>query len=394
LDPRLSLLKLASVSSSHVSFPTRALFSRFGSAEEILRASPAEWETTEGVLPYTVRRLREVRDDSEAAVMLARLEEGGMRPVSFVDLEYPENLTRIPDPPPVLFLRGQPRAEDRGAVAVVGARKASAYGIAVCRSLVAGLVGRGVCIVSGLALGIDAAAHWACLERGGRTLGVLGTGLDVPYPKENLPLFQRIPSQGVLISEFPPGTRARPENFPRRNRIISGLSLGVLVVEASRKSGTLITVRMALEQGREVFAVPGDIRSPLSKGTHRLIQQGAKLVDSLEDILEELPALAGREHPDSVGVGQPETREDPRPWGSEDRTVQSGGAAWTKAVSLAGGEEAEQVVGQLGEEGTLIDTLLERTGWPLEKLNGLLTELELLGRVRRLPGNRIGRCVT
>ena len=190
---------------------------------------------------------------------------------------------------------------DRGALAVIGSRKASAYGTRVCERLVRDLAAKGYCIVSGMARGIDSVAHWACIENNGRTLGVLGTGLDIAYPKQNLALFERIPLQGALISEFLPGTPARPENFPRRNRMISGLSRGVLVVEASERSGTMITVRMALEQGREVFAVPGDIRSLLSRGTHRLIKNGAKLVEGVDDILEEFGEIvAGNQFPGLV----------------------------------------------------------------------------------------------
>lgn len=393
-DPRLSLLKLAAAAVPQVPFPTRALFARFGSVEGILQASSSEWESTEGIRAPTLRRLLESREGFRGESLLPRLDKQRMRLISFADSEYPENLKGIPDPPPVLFLQGELRAEDARALAVVGSRRASAYGIAVCERLVRELAAEGYAIVSGLARGIDAAAHWACLERGGRAIAVVGTGLDVPYPKVNTPLFQRIPSQGVLVSEFLPGTQARPENFPRRNRIISGLALGVLVVEASERSGTLITVRMALEQGREVFSVPGDIRSPLSRGTHKLIKQGAKLVECLEDILEEMPGRIGHERPgpqagEEIGMQDRGSSAESR---ERRETTRVSSAAWAGGAVLPLSGEAAEVVGLLSDEGILIDTLIERSGWPLEKLNGMLTELELLGRVKRLPGNRIARC--
>jgi len=263
--------------------------------------------------------------------------------------------------------------EDERAIAVIGSRKASAYGISVCRRLVRALVDHGFSIVSGMARGVDAAAHWAALEWGGRTLAVLGTGVDVVYPKTNRRVFQGILGCGALISEFLPGTQALAKNFPRRNRIISGMALGVLVVEAAERSGTMITVRTALEQGREVFSVPGDIRSPVSRGTHRLIKEGAKLVEGIGDILEEFPSYREGTFVLSPGVscghvGSPVSQEQPA---REDAEC-----------------ERETLLGQLGDEGTCVEVLIERTGWPPEKMATLLTELELLGRVKRLPGSR------
>jgi DNA processing protein len=291
------------------------------------------------------------------------MEATGVRLVSFEDVEYPGNLREIIDPPPVLFVRGCIVPEDERAIAVIGSRKASAYGIAVCRRLVRALVDHGFSIVSGMAKGVDAAAHWAALERKGRTLAVLGTGVDVVYPKRNKQVFEGLLERGALLSEFLPGTEPFAKNFPRRNRIISGMALGVLVVEAAERSGTMITVRTALEQGREVFAVPGDIRSPVSRGTHRLIKEGAKLVERVEDILEEFPF----EGEGSFFLNPEVCSRDAVGSGSQDHGVRE-----------AEESETETLLGHLSDEGTCVDVLIDRTGWPSEKMATLLTELELV----------------
>ncbi|MFH0962426.1 MAG: DNA-processing protein DprA [Planctomycetota bacterium] len=205
---------------------------------------------------------------------------------------YPEPLRHIADPPIVLYLRGDYRPTDAVALAIVGARRASAYGVQFARRLAADLASCGFTVVSGLARGIDAAAHHGALDAGGRTLAVCGCGLSSVYPLEHRELADRIIAAGALLTEFPMRFPVRPENFPRRNRIISGLCLGVVVVEAAQRSGSLITARHAFEQGREVFAVPGRAGSPSSRGAHALIKDGAKLVDGIEDILEEFPDLA------------------------------------------------------------------------------------------------------
>jgi DNA processing protein len=224
-----------------------------------------------------------------------------------------------------------------------------------------------------MAKGVDAAAHWAALEGEGRTLAVLGTGVDVVYPKANAALFESIVGAGALLSEFLPGTEPFAKNFPRRNRIISGMAHGVLVVEAAERSGTMITVRTALEQGREVFAVPGDIRSARSRGTHRLIKDGAKLVERVEDILEEFPF---------PGLESPARRPEESSPDSDCRAL-GGPSAQNDDPG-----ESDLLIQHLSDEGTPVEVLIERTGWPSEKMAMLLTELELLGRVRRLPGSR------
>ena len=373
MNPGTARFKLARVALASSRFPTQALFRSLPSPEEILEASPEKLREVPGLYPQTLHALISARDDPSAADETASLEATGMRLVSFEEAEYPGNLREIPDPPPVLFVRGRIEPEDERAIAVIGSRKASAYGISVCGRLVPALVDHGFSIVSGMAKGVDAAAHWAALDGDGRTLAVLGTGVDVAYPKANKRLFETILGRGALLSEFLPGTEPFAKNFPRRNRIISGMALGVLVVEAAERSGTMITVRTALEQGREVFAVPGDVRSPVSCGTHRLIKEGAKLVEDIEDILEEFPFQGkggfflnpGAFPGDGVRTGSPE-----------------------QAAREEGSDERETLIGHLSDEGTCVDVLIERTGWPSEKMATLLTELEVLGRVRRLPGSR------
>jgi len=211
-----------------------------------------------------------------------------IRIVSIFDESYPTNLKNIFSPPILLYVKGKLLTRDVAGVAMVGSRRPTPYGRLTAERLSAELAGRGITVVSGMARGIDTATHKSALKAGGRTIAVLGSGLDIIYPAENRALAEQIASSGAVISEFPMGTRPLRKNFPRRNRVISGLSLGVVVVEAAQKSGSLITAGFALDQGREVFAVPGKIDSYASKGTHSLIKQGAKLVEDSEDIIEEL----------------------------------------------------------------------------------------------------------
>jgi DNA processing protein len=218
-----------------------------------------------------------------------RVAEIGAHAVTLVDDAYPALLREIIDPPLALHYRGDVSLLARESIAIVGSRRATPYGTNVAHQLARDLAGAGIAIVSGLARGIDAAAHQATLDANGITIAVLGTGIDVVYPRGNARLFRRIEEHGVIVSEFPPGTPPKKENFPIRNRVISGLSRGTVIVEATSRSGSLITARMAAEQGRDVFAVPGSIFSATSEGTHRLIQYGAKLVHDANDVLEELP---------------------------------------------------------------------------------------------------------
>jgi DNA processing protein len=251
-------------------------------------------------------------------------------------------------------------------VAIVGTRGASYYGLKAARRLAGALAARGVTVVSGLARGIDTAAHQGALEMSGRTLAVLGCGLDVVYPPENLKLYQEVPEHGALVSEFPLGTPPEARNFPIRNRIISGLALGVVVIEAGVKSGTAITVRYALDQGREVFAVPGPIDSPTSAGPHRLIQDGAKLVQDVDDILAELPAL----------------RQAPGPRLAPGATP--GRVAEAPAFNRPAPEDP--LLPLLGSEPLQLEELVRAARLPVQDVLARLTLLELQGLVQELPG--------
>ena len=268
------------------------LLQRFGSPGAVFKASFQDLAAVRGITPAMAQAIAGFRDWDKLEERLAQLTAQGAEMVTQDDPRFPAALKLIPYPPLLLYIKGTLTPADSLAVAVVGTRGASYYGLKAARRLAGALAARGVTVVSGLARGIDTAAHQGALEMSGRTLAVLGCGLDVVYPPENLKLYQEIPEHGALVSEFPLGTPPEARNFPIRNRIISGLALGVVVIEAGVKSGTAITVRYALDQGREVFAVPGPIDSPTSTGPHRLIQEGAKLVQDVEDILQRTPGPA------------------------------------------------------------------------------------------------------
>ena len=259
----------------------------FGTLERAWVATDGELRTA-GLDERTIERFCQSRQLTDPASELGKLKQHGIQALTCEDQRYPRRLLEVWDCPSVLYVRGQLPHDEAPLIAVVGTRRPTAYGRQVTAELVEGLVERGVVIVSGLARGIDTIAHRETLERGGTTLAVLASGLDLVYPGENLSLAQRIGRSGALVSEHPPGVKPRPESFPMRNRIMSGLSRGVLVIEAGERSGALITAHQGVDQNREVFAVPGSILSPESKGTNRLIQEGAKLVRTAEDVLEEL----------------------------------------------------------------------------------------------------------
>ncbi len=289
---------------------------------------------------------------------LATAAAAGQQALAWFDQRYPALLACTPDPPPVLWIRGDAAALARPAVAIVGSRAATPYALQVGARLAAELAGRGVVVVSGLARGVDSAAHQGCLDARGVTVAVLGSGLDRVYPPEHEPLASRIAEDGAVVSELGPGAPPLPDHFPLRNRIISGLSLGVVVVEASEKSGSLITARCALEQGRDVLAVPGSVLSGRNRGSHALLKDGARVVETADDILEELgwPAgAAGRE-------------KNPKPLDTEPLLAQM----------------------QPGELYTL-EELVETTGMRASRLLTRLTELELLGQVAPAGGGRFIR---
>lgn len=285
--------------------------------------------------------------------------------VTLADPAYPPHLLETHDPPPALYINGRPELLSRSSIAIVGARNATPAGLENAKAFAHHLANQGWGVISGLAAGIDTAAHQGALDagaQGGSTIAVLGTGIDIVYPARNRELAHQIASQGALVSEFPLGCKALPHQFPRRNRIVAGLSRGVLVVEAALQSGSLITARQASEIGREVFAIPGSIHSPLSRGCHALIRQGAKLVESGQDIVEELQAnlpKATRSGTDSLFQGENKTTND------------------------------DALLNALGFDPTCVDTLLGRTGLDIIQLSRRLTELELEGRIERLPDGRL-----
>jgi DNA processing protein len=282
--------------------------------------------------------------------------------VPFVDPEYPERLRAIADPPPLLYIRGEFAAGDERAVAIVGSRSASEYGLKVARSISRGLAALGFTIVSGMARGIDGAAHQTALDAGGRTIAVLGCGVDRVYPPEHIGLYRSISRQGAVVSEFAMGARPAPFNFPARNRLISGLSLGVVVVEATEKSGSLITAALALEQNREVFAVPGEAGASRSRGAHRLIRQGAKLVECADDIVEEIAPQLARQHAENI----------------------------CSRASLAQSctETTRKIFNLFAERILHIDEVIESSGLTSAQVAEILLDLELQGLVRQLPGKR------
>ena len=265
----------------------RALLNHFGDLEEAWRADARELKEA-GLDQRALRNLTTKRSKTSLDAEMEKIEHQGAKVLTWDDPTYPPRLLNIYNPPPVLYVKGEILEEDQWAVAVVGTRGATVYGKEVARRTAGGLTRNGLTIVSGLARGIDSEAHRAALDAGGRTIAVLGSGVDVIYPAESRKLAQTVVERGALVSEYVMGTRPEASNFPPRNRIISGLSLGVVIVEAGERSGALITADFALEQGREVFAVPGNIFRKKSMGANKLIQQGAKPVLSVEDILEEL----------------------------------------------------------------------------------------------------------
>lgn len=281
------------------------------------------------------------------------------------DPGYPSLLEEIHDPPLVLYARGHLEALEAPCLAVVGTRRPTIYGLQMAQGLACDLGGRGISVVSGLARGIDSAAHRGCLEGDGRTIAVLGCGIDIVYPRENKQLTQKILEKGLLLSEFPPGTSPSPQNFPIRNRIISGLAYGTLIVEASEYSGSLITARLALEQNREVFALPGNLTSSQSFGPNFLIKQGAKLVQSWRDIVEELPADLRQQ------IFISEDAKPPR-------------APELELIS----EEESRLLGLLrADETTQFDKIYKNSGLDISRLSDLLLNLEMSGWIRQLPGN-------
>lgn len=303
-----------------------------------------------------VKGWKDVQKEWEPESELRKIEQNHYRLYIYSEPDYPQILKKIPDPPPVLYSWGHFEYGDDIAVAIVGTRNPTPIGAFTAKEFASQLSFQGISIISGLARGIDAEAHRGALEANGRTIAVLGCGIDIVYPRENEELMERIPSQGAVISEYPLGTPPLASNFPARNRIISGLSLGVVVVEATNDSGSLITAGFALEQGREVFAVPGNIGSEGSKGPHKLIRQGAKLVENYQDILTELaiPQLAASELP-------------------------TGDIVLTDEIE-------NKVYLVMNREPLHIDQITRLAGLSSSQVTSILVQLELRGIIKRFPG--------
>lgn len=338
---------------------TRRLLRQFGSPGAILAqtsASLAQWVT-----PKVAEAMSDGAPAEKLAAALRWLEDDANHLLTLADDDYPRRLLEISDPPTILYLKGKRellRAIDEKGIAIVGSRNATPGGIQNAESFARALSHAGMTIVSGMALGIDAAAHRGGLEGVGSTIAVVGTGLDLVYPARNKTLAHELAERGLIVSEFALGTPALANNFPRRNRIISGLSRGVLVVEAALASGSLITARQAGEQGRDVFAIPGSIHSPLSKGCHHLIKQGAKLVDDANDILVELSLVP------------PQT---------------------TSAGSVDAAMKEDVILAAMGYDPVTIDALIVQTGHDAAFVMSRLTELELAGSIASLPGGKYQR---
>lgn len=330
----------------------RRLLSTFGTPDRIFSASRS---ALAAIVDHRIATaIADNARDETIAVTRDWLAEPNNHLVTLADEGYPKSLLETADPPPLLYVKGRLDLLNAPAIAIVGSRNATAQGKKDAESFARTLADGGLCVVSGLALGIDAAAHRGGLAGMASSIAVVGTGLDIVYPASNRELAHQLAQRGAIVSEFGLGTPSMAANFPRRNRIISGLARGVLVVEAAVRSGSLITARLAGEQGREVFAIPGSIHSALSKGCHRLIKQGAKLVESAQDILEELGAVT----PLSAA-----TPSAPAP-----------------------NERDDGFLRHLGHEPCAIDTLVARTGLTADRVSSILLELELAGRVAALPG--------
>lgn len=336
----------------------RALLDHFGDLEAAWRGPRAEWVAA-GLDKRALESLEAARDGIDLDRLAEEIEQAGLTTLCWDDAGYPRRLREIDNPPPLLFVRGELTEADDWAVAIVGTRRATAYGKEVAHEIAASLAAAGVTVVSGFARGIDAAAHVSAWEAGGRTLAVLGSGLDKLYPAEHTALAEKIVTRGALISDYPLGTPPEASNFPPRNRIISGLSLGTIVVEAADDSGALITTEFAMEQGREVFAVPGNIFNRNSHGPNRLIQQGAKMILNAEDVLEELNL--------KMASHQAQARAQ---------------------LSLFDGadENEKKLLAHLSAEPLHADELSVLTSLPIATISSALAMMELKGMARQVGG--------
>ena len=347
----------------------KSLLAHFGSAEAVVSAAPSDLRAVAGIGQKLSRNIISRRQELDLDAELRDCRENGVTVLVESQPGYPQSIRTIPDPPGVLFVRGEWKPTDGIAVAIVGTRHATQYGLAQAERLATGLARCGYTIVSGLARGIDAAAHRGALKANGRTIAVLGSGVLNIYPPEHVSLANEIVSQGALMGENPPRSPPLSGAFPQRNRIITGLSLGVIVVEASERSGALISARHAMEQGREVFAVPGRVDSRMSRGCHKLIRDGAKLVETVDDVLEELGPLAT---PTPV-VGDAATAPIRHPG------------------ELNLNELEKTVLALVTDEPMLIDVIISGSKLPVQNVLATISVLEMRRLVRRLSGGRVMR---
>ncbi len=332
----------------------QALLDAFGSAQAAWHASARNLQAA-GLGPKILENLIKVRSDVDLEEVWKGIQSRNIQVITWEDENYPHRLKEIDQPPPVLYAVGELKAEDEWAVAVVGTRRITPYGRQVAEEIAGCLARNGVTVVSGLARGVDAVAHQAALSAGGRTLAVLGSGVDRIYPPEHLALGNSICARGALLSDYAPGTAPDAGNFPPRNRIISGLSMATVVIEAGEESGALITARFAAEQGREVFAVPGNILAPQSQGANRLIQQGARPLLNARDILEVLDLTRVTEHRAARAV-------------------------------LPADENEAHLLQALSSEPRHVDEICVQTGMPIENVTATLALMELKGMVRQVGG--------
>jgi len=332
----------------------QALIHNFGDLESAWRAAPADLAEA-GLGAKVIERVIQAREKMDLEKIWEQIARQGIQILTWEDEAYPSRLKEIDQPPPVLYVRGEYLPEDAFAVALVGTRRVTPYGRQITEEIAAFLAANGMTVISGLARGVDAIAHTAALKAGGRTLGILGSGVDRIYPPEHRALAEQMMERGAIISDYAPGTPPEASNFPPRNRIISGLSLAVVVIEAGETSGALITAEFAAEQGREVFAVPGSILAPQSKGTNKLIQQGALPLLNASDLMQAL---------NLTRVGEQKAARKALP---------------------ADAVEA-QLLAVLGEQPVHVDELRNQTGLPIEKVSATLTLMELKGMVRQVGG--------
>jgi len=356
-DPTFSWLALKMIPNlGNITY--RRLLERFGDPTTVFNAKLQELLKIEGIRAETAKNIVSKHWEGDPQRELQRIKQIGARLITIFDSSYPLSLKQIYDPPPLLYIKGKDLPIEKTMIAVVGSRNPSHYGLKVTEEICQGLAMRNIAVVSGMARGIDAAAHWGSLSVKGSTVAVLGSGIDVIYPSSNVKLYYHMADTGSVITEFPLGTSPEGKNFPIRNRIISGLSKGVVVIEASLRSGSLITASLALEQGREVFAVPGSIESFKSTGTHFLIKQGAKLVENADDILQDIGETSSSGH------------------------VPSGKTP--NLVPLT--QDEELIVGILNTYPMHIDEIVRTSRFDSAKVAGILTALELKGAVKQLSG--------